>query len=132
MVTESEIFLFKTDSKQEVLAVSSPIVKPFKVCAGLAEELKLHLLELSYTEYEVTGSDLVTEALTYLCNTERYLFTSSSLYISEVYENTLCSLGTQIQFALAILGDALECLEHQVELTDIGETPIRIICPFLP
>ena len=56
------------------------------------EELKLHLLELTGTECEVTRCDLVTEGFTDLADTKRNLFTRCSLYVLEVFENTLCSL----------------------------------------
>ena len=121
MVTESEMLLVYAEAKKEVTAVASPVLEPLKVGAGLAEELKLHLLELSYTEDEVAGSDLVSERLTYLTNAERNLFTCGSLNVVEVYENTLSSLGTEIKLRLGILSYALEGLEHKVELTDIGE-----------
>ena len=49
------------------------------------------------------------------------LLAGSSLYVLEVYEDTLCSLRTQIYGVLCILGNTLESLEHQVELTDVGE-----------
>ena len=37
----------------------------------------------------------------------------------EVYEDALGGFGTEIYGVLCVLGDALEGLEHQVELTDI-------------
>ena len=88
---------------------------------GFAEEFQLHLLKLSGTESEVTGCDLVTEGLTDLTDTEGNFLSGSSLYILEVYEDTLCGFGTEIYRVLRILGNTLEGLEHQVELTDIGE-----------
>ena len=121
MVTESEMLLVYAETKKEVTAVASPVLEPLKVGAGLAEELKLHLLELSYTEDKVAWSDLVSERLTYLTNAERNLFTCGSLNVVEVYENTLSSLGTEIKLRLGILSYALEGLEHKVELADIGE-----------
>ncbi len=98
-----------------------PVLEPLKVGARLAEELKLHLLELTGTESEVTRCDLVTEGFTDLADTERNLLSGGSLYVLEVYENTLCSLRTEIDSVLGILGNTLEGLEHQVELTDICE-----------
>ena len=61
MVAETEVLILESEAEEEVLAVASPVVEPLEVCTGLAEELKLHLLEFAYTEDEVSGSDLVTE-----------------------------------------------------------------------
>ena len=44
-----------------------------------------------------------------------------ALGVDEVGEDALRRLRPQIHGVLGILGDALERLEHQVELTDIGE-----------
>ena len=121
MVAETDILLFESEAEKEVLAVASPVIEPLEVCAGLAEEFKLHLLELAYTEDEVSGCYLVTERLTYLCYAERHLFTCCSLDICEVYKDTLRCLGTEIKLCLAVLRYALKGLEHEVELADICE-----------
>ena len=121
MVTKTKVFGLHVKAVEPVTAVCSPVIKPFKVSTGLAEEFKLHLLELTYTENEVTGSDFVTEGLTDLCNAEGYLSSCCSLDVSEVYENTLCGFGTKVDFVLAVLSYTLEGLEHKVELTDISE-----------
>ena len=65
VVAESKIFVLHAKVKKPLVTEVFPIIEPLKVGAGLAEELKLHLLKLSCTESEITGSDLVSEALTY-------------------------------------------------------------------
>ncbi len=45
---------------------------------------------------------------------ERWMF-------DKVDEDALRRFGTEIHRVLGILGDALESLEHQVELPDVGE-----------
>ena len=55
MVTKLEIFFSHAEVKQEFLAVIFPELKPLKVCSGLTEEFKLHLLEFTCTEHEVSG-----------------------------------------------------------------------------
>ena len=94
MVTQSHLILLDSKGNEPVTAEASPVLEPLHIGAGLAEELQLHLLELSGTESEVTGCDLITERLTNLSDTERNLLTGSSLYIFKVNENTLCSLGS--------------------------------------
>ena len=121
VVAETEIFVLETDRQQEVVAEGSPVAEPFKVGAGLAEELKLHLLKLAGTEYKVTGCDLVSEGLTDLRDTEGQLAAGCSLNVYKVCEDTLSCLGTEINGVLCVLGYALECLEHQVELTNVCE-----------
>ena len=54
--------------------VFPPVIEPIKVRIGLAEELKLHLLELSCPECKVTGSYLVPEGLSDLTDSEGHLF----------------------------------------------------------
>ena len=58
-----------------VVTQTDLLMEPFKVSTGCAEELQLHLLELSGTESKVTGSDLVTERFTDLPDTERNFLT---------------------------------------------------------
>ena len=48
MVTQTQVLFLDVKAQQEVLAERSPILEPLKVCARLAEELKLHLLELTH------------------------------------------------------------------------------------
>ena len=89
MVTKLKVLFSHTEVNEPLSAVFLPEIEPLKVCSGLAEEFKLHLLELTGTECKVTGSDLVSERLTDLANTERKLFTGRTLNCGEVYENTL-------------------------------------------
>ena len=95
-----------------------PFLEPVKLCSRFYEELHFHLLELTHTEDELTGNDLVTESLTNLCNTERNFHTPRLLYIQVVYKNTLCSFRTQINFHRAIGRRTHFGREHQIELTN--------------
>ena len=92
MVTVTNLIILKSESTQPVKAELLPVCKPLKICIRLAEELKLHLLELTGTECEVTRCDLVTEGFTDLTDTKWNLLTGCSLYVLEVYKNTLCCL----------------------------------------
>ena len=85
-----------------------PIFKPLHLSTRLAEELHLHLLELTHTEYELTGYNLVTESLTNLTDTEWQLHTAGLLNRTEIY------------LACSIAGSTHLGREHQVELTDIS------------
>ena len=71
-----------------------PVCKPLQIGARLAEKFKLHLLKLSGTEGKVSGSDLISEGLSNLSDTEGNFLSGGSLNILKVYENTLCSLGS--------------------------------------
>ena len=42
-------------------------------------------------------------------------------------EDTLSSLGTEIKLGLIVLCNALKCLEHEVELTDISEVGLSAV-----
>ena len=73
-----------------------PLLEPSELLTRPNKELHLHLLELTHPEDELTGYDLVPEGLSDLCDTERNLHTTRFLDIQEVYEDTLCRLGSQI------------------------------------
>ena len=103
------------------MAEGAPVLEPLQIGAGLAEELQLHLLELPDTEDEVAGGDLVAEGLADLAHTEGQLAPGGALGVDEVGEDALRRLRPQIHRVLGVLGDALEGLEHQVELPDVGE-----------
>ena len=103
------------------MAEVAPVLEPFQVGIGLAEELQLHLLKLAHTEDEVAGGDLIAEALADLTNAEGQLAAGRALDIHKVDKDALCGFRTQINGVLGILGNALEGLEHQVELADIGK-----------
>ena len=49
------------------------------------------------------------------------LLAGGALDVVEVDEDALRGLGAEVDGVLCVLGDALERLEHEVELTDIGE-----------
>ena len=121
VVPKAHFFFLDPEGLEPVAAEASPVLEPLEVAAGLAEELQLHLLELSGPEGEVSGRDLVPEGLSDLADAEGNLLAACPLYILEVYEDTLCRLGTEIYGILRILGHALEGLEHEVELADVRE-----------
>ena len=121
VVTQTQVFVLETDAQQPVVAEGAPVIEPLQVGAGLAEELQLHLLELTDTENEVARGDLVAEGLTDLAHAEGQLAPGGALGIDEVGEDALGGLGPQVHGVLGILGDALEGLEHEVKLTDVGE-----------
>jgi len=118
VVTKTEVFRLHAEIIKEVAAITSPEVEPFQVGTGLAEEFQFHLFEFADTENEVAGCDLVTEGFTDLCDAEGYLAARGSLNILEVYKNTLCGFGTEVDLACRVFGNADEGLEHQVELAD--------------
>ena len=73
MVTKAEIFFLNIERIEPVTAETSPVFKPFKVSARLAEEFKLHLLKLTNTENKVTGCDFVLKDLP-ICATPKGTF----------------------------------------------------------
>ena len=81
-----------------------PILKPFKLLSRCYEELHLHLLELTHTEHKLSRYDLITESLSYLCNTEGKLHTTALLHIQEVYKDPLSCFGTQVNTHTAVCG----------------------------
>ena len=127
VVTEFKTLLFDAETQQPVFAELFPVCEPFEVGTGLAEELEFHLFEFSYSEYKVSGSDFVTERFTDLTDTERNFHTGGTLYVEEVYEDTLCRFGTEIYGIRAVLGNALESLEHKIELSYAGKIALAAV-----
>ena len=70
---------------------------------------------------KLPGVISLRKALADLRDAEGHLFAGGALDVHEVDEDALRGLGAQVDFALGVLGDALEGLEHQVELADIGK-----------
>ena len=121
VVAQPQVLVLQADAQQPVVAEGAPVVEPLQISAGLAEELQLHLLELADAEDEVARGDLVAEGLTDLAHAEGQLAAGGALGVDEVGEDALRRLRPQVHGVLGILGDALERLEHQVELPDVGE-----------
>ena len=119
VVAQTYVLVLETYREQPVVAVGTPVIEPFEVRAGLAEEFKLHLLEFAHAEYEVSGGYLVSEGLAYLSDAERDLLSRRPLNVDKVDKDALSRFRTQINGVLRVLGNALERLEHKVELTDI-------------
>ena len=110
-IAESKSFMpFQTDF--------FPFLEPVKFSSRFYKELHFHLFELTHTEDELTGNDLVTESLTNLCDTERNFHTTRFLYIEVVYKNTLCSFRTKINFHGSVGSRTHFSREHQIELTN--------------
>jgi hypothetical protein len=70
---------------------------------------------------KLPGRDLVAEGLADLADAEGQLAPRGALDVDEVHEDALRRLRTEIHGVFRVLGDALEGLEHQVELADVGE-----------
>jgi len=121
VVAEAQVFFFDAQREQPIAAEAAPVGEPFEVGVGLAEEFEFHLLEFTHAEDEVARRDFVAEGFTDLADAERQLFAGGALDIGEVDEDALRGFRTQIDGVFRVFGNALEGLEHQVELTDIGE-----------
>ena len=114
-VEAAHVIRVNTQVNEPVPAVLNPLVEVLISVVRVHEVLNFHLLELTSTENKVTGSDLVTERLTNLANTERRALTRSSDHIVEVHENTLSGLRAQEVQTLLIIDRA------QVSLHQTGE-----------
>ena len=96
MVPQSQILFADTERQQPVPAEASPVLEPLHIRSGLAEEFHLHLLELQRAEDEVSGSDLVTEALAYLADAERNFAAAGPEDALIIDEYALCRLGAEV------------------------------------
>ena len=121
MVAQAKVLLLHAEGEQPLLAEAAPVGEPLEVRTRLTEELQLHLLEFTHAENEVARRDLVAERLADLADAERQLAARGALHVDEVHKDALRRLRAEIHGVLRVLRDALERLEHQVELTDIRE-----------
>ena len=120
MITETKVLLLDSQGEQPVPAEVLPVLEPLQIGIRFAEEFHLHLLELTGTEGEVSGSNLIAEGLADLADTKRQMLSRRALYILKVDKNTLCRFRTKVDGVGGILRYPLEGLEHQIELTDVG------------
>ena len=128
MLALPEAGLGNTEIQQEVIAVITPVVVPFKLCTRFAEELELHLLKLPCAEDEITGGYLVAEGLSDLSDAEGDLLPHRTLYIQEVDKDTLSRFGAQIDLVGSAFVYSLEGLKHHIELAyarEIGLAAFR-------
>ena len=119
VVAHTHFLFLHAEGLQPVDAELLPVGKPLQIRIRLAEEFQLHLLKFAGPEGEIAGRDLVAEGFSDLADAEGDLLPGGTLYVFEVDKNTLRGFRTQIDGILRILGNALEGLEHQVELTDL-------------
>ena len=124
MVAQPEILLFHAERKEPFLAEFSPVIKPLQLCARPAEELQLHLLEFAGAESEIARSDLIAEGLADLANAEGQFFPRRAGDILEIDEDALRRFRSEIDRGSGIFVDALEGLEHQIELADIRKVAL--------
>ena len=118
VVVEAKVLGVKSEVKKELPCALLELGIVRAVRALLAEPLVLHLLEFDGAEDEVAGRDLVAERLADLRDAEGDLGARRALHVQKVDEFALRRLGAQIDFVLALVGDAARGLKHQVEGAD--------------
>ena len=124
VVAQAQVFFLDSKAVKPIFAVFFPVIEPFKVGAGFAEEFKFHLFKLADAEDEVAGGNFVSERLADLSDTERHFRSCGALHVFEVYEDTLRGFGTKVHGACRVFRDALESLEHKVEFSHAGEVGV--------
>ena len=87
----------------------------------MAEKLHLHLLEFARTEGEVARRDFVAETFALLRDAERHLHAAAVHHVAEVDEHPLRRFRPKERLAVVALHRADVRLEHQVELTRLGQ-----------
>src|SRR5512133_1976667 len=70
MIVEPVIFFAESECSMPFHPFCFPIPEPVELGARLYEILHLHLFELTHSENELPGDDLIPESLAYLCNPE--------------------------------------------------------------
>src|SRR5581483_4555799 len=121
VLPETQVLALDAEAQVPVEALLLPVVVPLGVFARFDEELHLHLLELARPEQEVPGGDLVPERLAGLRDAERQLLPRRVEHVREVHEHALRGLRPQEHHVGRVLDRPHERLEHEVELTCLGE-----------
>ncbi len=101
-----------------------PVGEPLLGLRRRDEVLHLHLLELERPEDEVARRDLVAERLADLRDPERRLSAGDLRDVLEVDEDPLRGLGAQVRVEPRLLDRADPRLEHEVELSGLGEVAV--------
>ena len=120
VLVQAQVIGVNTEVGVPLVAQIDPVLVPLLVLAGLDKELHLHLLELAGAEDEVTGGDLVPEALTNVANAERDLGPRGGEDVLEVHKDALRGLGAQVVQALFVVDRPEERLEHAGEVARLG------------
>ena len=120
VVVEAVVLVSHSEYLMPLHAGFLPLLEPFHLGAGLAEEFHLHLLEFAHAEDELAGDDLVAEGLAYLGDAEGDLHAAGLLHVAVVYEDALGGLRTEIDGVGAFAGGAELGAEHEVELAHVG------------
>src|SRR3990172_2591929 len=99
----------------------APEFVPLSRRVGVAEEFDLHLLEFARAEREIPRRNFVAEALADLRDAERNLHARTIEHVLEIDENALGRFGPQERRVFLAAHRADDRLEHQVELSRLGE-----------
>ena len=118
VIFEAQVFFLEAEAEQEVFGSLFIFFVVLKIGAFFAEPLVFHLFELDGAENEVSGGDFVAERFADLRDAERHFCARGALNVQKVYEFALRGFGAQVDFILALVGDAAGCFEHKVERTD--------------
>ena len=121
MIPEPQVFLMNAQVEQPLMAEVLPIREPFKLGTRFAEEFQLHLLKFARAENEVARCNFIAERFADLRNAERQLLARAALNVLEVYKDALRGFGTEINGVFCVFRHALEGLEHQVKLANVGK-----------
>ena len=132
VISQLYVLFLHSQRLEEIHAVLLPVGEPLQISPRRAEELQLHLLELPRPEDEIARRYLVSEGFTHLSDAEGDLFPGSTLHIFKIHEYALSSFRSQENLRLGILGNALERLEHQIELPDSREIALAAFRAFYP
>jgi len=123
MVTGTDFLRLKAEINQPLVAEIAPVREPLEVGARFTEKFQFHLLEFTCPECKIARGNLVAERFADLADAERDLAPGGALDILEIDKNALGGFWTQVELGAGVFGNALEGLEHQVELAYIGEIP---------
>src|SRR5262245_23767825 len=87
----------------------------------MTEEFDLHLFELTTSKNVVSWVNFVAKRFSDLGDSEGKLEPCAVEHVSEVHEDSLCRFGPQVSLILLVTQSADICLEHQIELSRLGQ-----------
>ena len=126
VLAEAEVVGVDAEGDEPFQTLFNPVLEPFVVVVGLDEELQLHDFELAGAEGGVAGGDFVAEGLADLGDAEGELAAGAVEDVFEVDVDALGGFGPEVDFGGGVFDGAHEGLEHEVELSRVGEFALAV------
>jgi hypothetical protein len=125
MGPQAEVVFLYAEVGVPVEALLFPGVPPVVIGTGLAEEFELSLLEFACSENKGLCGDFISEALSYLCDSEGDFDAGGVEYIGEIGEDSLGGFGAKKKVHRIVNICSHFGFEHEPEGHGVGKPADR-------